>query len=237
MAAAKREFFCDNMKPSVTPLVECAMLNDASALHREVVLEMASRLDFMTLQPKTILVNGELEKKLMLERYPNAQADIVFQKDHSVDLIFSNLMLPWSLDFQAQFKKWIQLLRPNGLLLFSTLGPDTLKELPYHSLGLIDMHHLGDELIHSNFIDPVLDVENITMIYTDFLKLNQELLKTNIIETELPQLPRNEHNRYDLTYEVIYAHAFAPPLTERMDETGVVKIPLSRIGKSEKKHD
>lgn len=210
------------------------MLNDAPDLHREVVLEMASRLDFMTLQPKTILVNGEVEKELMLERYPNAQVDIIFLKDHSVDLIFSNLALPGSLDFQAQFKKWFQLLKPNGLLLFSTFGPDTLKELSHHGLSLMDMHHVGDELIHANFVDPVLDVENITVTYSELAKLNQELFEMGMIARELSDLTLNEHHQYVLTYEVIYAHAFAPALTERMDETGVVKIPLSRIGKSEK---
>jgi len=50
-------------------------------------------------------------------------------EDNSVDFIFSNLALPWVSDMQLCLKEWQRILKPEGLLLFSTFGPDTLIEL------------------------------------------------------------------------------------------------------------
>jgi malonyl-CoA O-methyltransferase len=93
----------------------------------------------------------------------------------SVDLILSNFMLPWS-DPDDVFAEFRRVLAPRGLLSFTSLGPDTLKELRAawaqvdpHSrvIAFLDMHDIGDALVRAGFAAPVLDVERYTMTYTD----------------------------------------------------------------------
>ena len=95
--------------------------------------------------------------------------------DASVDLIFSNFLLPWS-DTDRLLAEFRRVLAPRGLLTFSTLGPDTLRELrgAWASVdsnprvhAFIDMHDLGDALVRSGFAEPVLDVERYTLEYPD----------------------------------------------------------------------
>lgn len=50
-------------------------------------------------------------------------------KNNSCDVVFSNLMFQWSPDYKKSLQESSRILKPNGMLLFSTLGPDTLKEL------------------------------------------------------------------------------------------------------------
>ena len=103
--------------------------------------------------------------------------------DGSVDLVMSNFMLPWC-DPDTVFAEFRRVLAPRGFLTFSSLGPDTLKELreawaevDSHSrvLQFIDMHDLGDALVRAGFIEPVLDVERYTLEYTDVRALAQDL--------------------------------------------------------------
>ena len=87
--------------------------------------------------------------------------------DASVDLVFSNLLLPWCEDIDAVFAEVARVLKPRGLFTFTTLGPDTLVELrtAWRAADLdaalhpfTDMHDLGDGLVRAGFAEPVLDV-------------------------------------------------------------------------------
>jgi len=91
--------------------------------------------------------------------------------DASVDLVFSNLMLQWTGDPAAVFTEARRVLKPDGLLLFSSFGPDTLRELRMawaeadervHVNRFIDMHDLGDALLRCGFVNPVMDVDRHT---------------------------------------------------------------------------
>ncbi|MDT8388743.1 MAG: malonyl-ACP O-methyltransferase BioC [Thiogranum sp.] len=104
--------------------------------------------------------------------------------DNSFDLLFSNLMLQWCVDIEAAFAEFQRVLRPGGLLLFSTFGPDTLKELrssweivdgASHVNIFLDMHDVGDALVRTRFADPVVDVERLTLTYPDVWQLMREL--------------------------------------------------------------
>jgi malonyl-CoA O-methyltransferase len=97
------------------------------------------------------------------------------------DLIWSNLALHWHSRPDTVFPEWQRVLRVNGLLMFSTLGPDTLRELraacadAEAALGIappvarvidfVDMHDLGDMLVESGFEIPVMDQEVLTVTY------------------------------------------------------------------------
>ena len=101
----------------------------------------------------------------------------------TVDFVFSNLMLHWC-DPASFFAEAARIMSTGGLLLFSTFGPDTLKELRAafraaddapHVHPFIDMHDLGDALVHAGFADPVMEMELITAEYADVATMLREL--------------------------------------------------------------
>lgn len=111
-----------------------------------------------------------------LERLPLA--------DDSIDLIYSNAAIQWSNDLDATFAGFRRVLRPNGLLMFTTFGPDTLKELRQawaqvdgsdHVSGFLDMHDVGDALMRAGFSDPVMDVDRMCLTYQTVDGLMQDL--------------------------------------------------------------
>ncbi len=110
-------------------------------------------------------------------------------RDHAFDLVFSSLMLQWCDDLDAVFSEVARVLKPGGLLLFSTFGPGTLTELREawaasdaqrndaadHVNHFFDPHDLGSALMHAGFAEPVLDVDRVVMRYADTMSLMREL--------------------------------------------------------------
>jgi malonyl-CoA O-methyltransferase len=151
----------------------------------------------------------------------------------SAQLIFSNLALQWCKP-DLVFTEAARVLQPGGLMLFSTFGPDTLKELraafgtsdgAEHVNRFVDMHDLGDMLVHAGLADPVVDMEVITLEYTTVEALMHDL-KAIGARNSLPGRPRGLSGqqgwrdmvaRYEAqrrngalpaSYEVIYGHAW-----------------------------
>jgi malonyl-CoA O-methyltransferase len=101
------------------------------------------------------------------------------------DLVYSNLMLQWCDDLDAVFAEISRVLKPGGLLLFSTFGPGTLAELRdswassgdarNHVNHFFDPHALGSALMHASLGEPVLDVDRIVTGYADVMSLMREL--------------------------------------------------------------
>jgi malonyl-CoA O-methyltransferase len=106
-------------------------------------------------------------------------------RDGSFDLVFSSLMLQWCDDLDAVFAEIARVLKPGGLLLFSTFGPGTLAELreawgqsgdsDNHVNHFFDPQALGSALMHAGLSEPVLDVDRIVMRYPDARALMREL--------------------------------------------------------------
>lgn len=103
-------------------------------------------------------------------------------KSASAGLVWSNLLLHWLDNPLPALAEAHRVLEVGGLIMFSTLGPDTLKELRgafsdgyLHTQRFIDMHDLGDMLIESGFADPVMDMEMLTLTYDSFEALVGEL--------------------------------------------------------------
>lgn len=156
-------------------------------------------------------------------------------KDGSIDLIFSNLLLQWC-DPERVFPEIRRVLKPNGLLTFTSFGPDTLRELRSawaqadggaHVLPFIDMHDLGDALGRHGFAAPVLDVERITLSYQSVTGVLADLKATgarNALAERTRGLtgPRKmlrmraayekfrDQGRLPATYEVVFGHAWVP---------------------------
>jgi len=166
-----------------------------------------------------------------------AEATALPLPDHSVDVLHSNLCFQWVDDLPALFGECVRVLKPGGLLTFSTFGPDTLKELRAawasadqqpHVSRFLDMHDLGDAMIAAGLRDPVLDVDRYTLTYSEprmLLKELQGLGATNADTTRERGLTGKRHYRQMLdayetmrvdgripaTWEVVTAHAWGPP--------------------------
>lgn len=102
----------------------------------------------------------------------------------SIGMVWSNLALQWVHDLRQAFGEMHRVLAPGGVLMFSTFGPDTLKELRRAYAGtdhhthvnrFIDMHDIGDMLVKAGFADPVMDMEIFTLTYADVRELMREL--------------------------------------------------------------
>jgi len=168
-------------------------------------------------------------------------------------LLWANMMLHAVADPPALFERWQQALAVDGFVMFSCLGPGTLRELRdlYARLGwgeatpnFVDMHDLGDMLVHAGFADPVMDQEILTLQWRDADALLAELrtLGGNASPQRFPgcRTPRwREHLRHALgelasnqghialSFEVVYGHAFrAAPRVPASSETSV---PLDDI--------
>ena len=156
--------------------------------------------------------------------------------DASVDLVFSNLMLQWCNAPDTVFAEFRRVLRPGGLLLFTTFGPDTLRELRAawgaadghtHVSRFIDMHDLGDALVRAGLREPVMDAEHLVLTYADLRSLMRDLKtmgasnatagrnrgltgrrRLAAVEAHYEQLRRD--GRLPATWEVLYGHAWAP---------------------------
>jgi malonyl-CoA O-methyltransferase len=179
-----------------------------------------------------------------------ADADLLPFKAGSIDLIVSNLMLQWC-EPDAVFAEFRRVLAPEGLLTFSTLGPDTLRELRsawaqvdshIHVHQFIDMHDLGDALVRAGFAAPVLDVERFTLQYLDVRKIAADLKATGAHNAAVGRMkgltpprkfarmqaayePARAQGRLPATYEVVFAHAWVPtPLQRRPSEPASVSL-------------
>jgi len=153
----------------------------------------------------------------------------------SIDFVWSNLALQWCDPLRSTTEAY-RVLSTGGLFMFTTLGPDTLKELRSAFSGIdayehvnqfIDMHDIGDTLVHAGFADPVMDMEVITVTFDDLRAMVRDLKSlgaTNHLLGRNPGLttPRrwqkvNEHydafrqnGKLPVTIEVVYGHAWKP---------------------------
>ncbi len=157
--------------------------------------------------------------------------------ESSVDLLYSNLMLHWCEDLPALLNAFRRALKPGGLMLVSTFGPDTLSELrqSWQQIGerarvspFADVQTIGDSMLRAGFAEPVLDTDWITTTYRRPRDLLHELKAVgetfagpgrsrgltppSRIEALLEAYAgfRLDSGLYPATWEVVYASAWAP---------------------------
>lgn len=166
-----------------------------------------------------------------------------------IDMVWSNLALQWCNDLPATFACLNKTMKVDGLLMFSTFGPDTLKELRQAFAGIdghshlnrfADMHDIGDMLMQAGFSEPVMDMEYLTLTYDDVRGVLYDLKAIGAHNATAGRNPglmgknawarlceNYEKLRRDgklpATYEVVYGHAWraAPRVTR--DGAAIVK--------------
>ena len=253
--------------------------DNAAILPKAIADRLLERLNFICLNPACVVeigvrtgyVTQQLEK-----RYPEAlvvgldfsiailqnmsskkivgEYESLAFADQCTDLIFSNLTFQWSSNFQQTLQECCRVLKPGGLLLFSTVGPDTLKELRssfsdtnHHVHPFYDMHDIGDMLTQLRFIDPVVDREQITIHYSSVYQLAKDLKQLGaqnascnrskglMGKTQWRQMLMNYENWREesgilsATVEVIYGHAFGTEVNSYETTNGEIIVPIDKI--------
>lgn len=163
----------------------------------------------------------------------------------STGLLWSNLAIQWCNDLDATLQEFHRVLQPEGLLMFSTFGPDTLRELrvatdaasgnEYTSVSrFIDMHDIGDALVRAGFSAPVLDVERFTLTYDDVKSVMRDLKSIGahnatdgrarglmgrgyFAKLEAAYEQFRQDGKLPATFEVVYAHAWRAEDKHKLD--------------------
>lgn len=170
--------------------------------------------------------------------------------DESFDLVFSSLSLQWCNDLNAALLEAKRVLKPGGLFVFSTFGPDTLKELRHswnqvdevnHVNQFIDMHDIGDALLQDGYAEPVMEAEIMTVTYNtvDEIMYDLKAIGANVTANKVQQSNKGlsgksvlqtvrqsyETFRKDdvlpVTYEIVYGHAWKPVLEKQKTQQTV----------------
>ena len=242
--------------------------DDVAQFQRATADNLLDRLDFLNIDPSVIVDLGTgtgYALKGLQQRYPDASlwgvdfahgmiervkkryptvAGVTADAHHlpfadrSVDVIFSNLLAQWSEDIIQLFKECRRVLRPGGVLLFSTLGPDTLKELRHawasvdnhvHVHGFFDMHDWGDALLSACLLAPVVDRSEERHLYgtvSEILQMLKAIGASNVARGRRKGLMGKQHlarmmeaytsvdGAFPVTYEVIYGIAWGPKRRE-----------------------
>lgn len=235
-------------------------------LSLEIAKRMEEKLSIIKLSPQHIFQSGSLHPEIIYQRYPKAInycSDVRFRQSifrnlflklskrpafkfalpadealrHSMDLVWSNLELHIHSSPESLITAWEKLLKPEALLMFSYLGPDTGKELRQIA-GLVpslssswDMHDVGDALGKSGFAEPVMDMEYITLKYD-----NHDLLLKDIVELGLSNdrlMGKKQifelKEPLQLTLELVYGHAWMPKQRLSKSNMGVATIEIDQI--------
>ncbi|AOY98557.1 amidophosphoribosyltransferase [Cupriavidus sp. USMAHM13] len=197
-----------------------------------------------------------LGKRPLFELVQGDLATLPFAAD-SFDMLWSNLALHWHPEPHLVFPEWHRVTRTDGLVLFSLFGPDTLKELreafaevdgDVHTLRFVDMHDIGDMLVHSGWSTPVMDMETLTITYENPQTLLREVhamgglrrpggglrgRRWHAALLAALERRRNAQGEIALTFEVVYGHAWKlpPRAGQPLDAQGNAVVPLDRIGR------
>jgi malonyl-CoA O-methyltransferase len=188
-----------------------------------------------------------------------ADAEALPFADQSFDMLFSNLTIQWCSDLETTFTEMKRVLKPGGVVLYTTLGPDTLRELraswaavdsQVHVNTFLDMHEVGDAMLRARLAEPVMDMEQLTITYQDALTLMRDLKSLGAHNVNpgrhsgltAPQKLRAVMQHYEqfrqsdgllpASYEVVYGHAWRAEkeMAEMPHPAGEFSFSLDQLG-------
>lgn len=215
--------------------------------------------------PKAKIVSLDIAHGMLLEaqaKYRWSPKNVFFTradmhalpfKNNLFDLIFSNQVLHWSTDWPQLMRELNRVMHIGGCLMFSTLGPDTFLELRgeeerrfAHTNSFMDMHDIGDILLREHFLDPVVDMEKLSVHYDDWQALLRSLKNQGVRNVSTNRNPgltgkrawqsfensvqqyQTVEGKFPLTYEVVYGHAWKGEM--HCSKAGVeTSIPVSAL--------
>ncbi len=193
----------------------------------------------------------------LFKKWPLVQTDMTIMPFPSglFDLVFANQVIHWSNPIAEVMREINRVMNVNGCLMFSTLGPDTFYELRdawskvnhyAHTNTFVDMHDLGDTMVAEHFVDPVIDMEMLSVHYATLSKLLNALKAQGVrninpernqgltgkqsfraFEAAMQQF-MTENNQFPLTYEVVYGHAWKGSM-RRLGQGIEAFIPVSQL--------
>jgi malonyl-CoA O-methyltransferase len=255
--------------------------NQAALVQREIIGRLVERLEYMLIKPETVLDIGAgtgYGTALLQQLYPDATvlavdiseamlqqnnadqricADVLHLPfaDHSQQLVVANLVLHWLSDPQLLLKEIARVLHPQGVLLLTAMGLDTLIECRTafaqvdnnpHVHDFLDMHDVGDMLLQLGFTDPVVDMQTLTVNYKDANQLFNDLRQLGATNAHADQsrglMGKNKwrkmlevyaamqnDNKIPGTYEIIFGHAWG--VRTQRQENGDASISLAAMEK------
>jgi malonyl-CoA O-methyltransferase len=231
-------------------------LGSASGQSSRALLDRYPKSQVVALDWSTAMLREANREQRWLRRFARVAGDAqrVPLRDGTIDLAFSNLMLAWCNDPDAVLREANRLLRVGGLFMFTTFGPDTLKELrdafrqvdPHtHVHRFIDMHDWGDALMRAGYAEPVMDTERLTVTYPSARALLDEIRQAGGANATLGRrrglltraaltkvLDALDAQRIDgrlaISVEVVYGHAWRAARV-KASKSGEFAIPLTAI--------
>jgi malonyl-CoA O-methyltransferase len=243
------------LSPRVIVDLGCGTGNTAQRLRRRY-----PRAQLLAIDPEFAMTRQARARQRFWRRFDCicAKALALPLKDQSVDLVFSNLMTNWGDDPGALSAEMRRVLRPGGLLLYSTFGPETLKELrsAWASVdpevqpgGFADMTQLASAMSHAGLAEPVMDRDAQVERYADVWALMDELSlsdtghglagphRSSSGSTQFEAMVSNYESLrtgagIPATWEIIYGAAFAGTDTRRIGNQAVAgeyAVPLSAL--------
>jgi malonyl-CoA O-methyltransferase len=186
------------------------------------------------------------------QRFLCADVEALPLAAQSMDMVWSNCTLQWCNDLPATFVELSRVIKTEGLLMFSTFGPDTLQELRiafdgvdgYNHLNrFADMHDIGDMLVAAGFADPVMEMEKITLTYNDVKAVMQDLRSIGAHNATAGRAPGmmgkakwariaqnyealRREGKLPATFEIIYGHAWKVPPKKTADGRAIIRTPF-----------
>ena len=240
------------IKPKAILDAGCGTGHGSFALQRRYRNAQVFSLDIaLGMLQKTRLQQPYLQRLFNAENLICADIECLPIAENSVGMVWSNLALQWCNDLDAAFGEFARVLQPEGLIMFSTFGPDTLKELraatqngSTHVSRFIDMHDIGDALIRSGFSAPALDVEYYTMTYDDVKAVMTDLKNIGAHNATagrnrglagkgfLQNLTQNYEQfriegKLPATFEVVYGHAWFNGKSDTQTQLGDGLAPIT----------
>jgi malonyl-CoA O-methyltransferase len=239
--------------PDVVVDLGCGTGHGAAALSRRWPAARIVAVDF---SPGMLRETAGRAEAARIERLC-ADAAALPLPDASVDLVFSSLMLPSCDAPDAILAEIARVLRPRGLLCFSTFGPDTLAELREawraadshaHVHPFADMHDIGDGLVRAGLVEPVLDVSRYTLTYPDLRSLMRDLQaigaqnastertrgltgRGRLQRVEAAYEAFREDGVLPATYEVVFGQAWGAVEGTGQEAEGEFVFPVSGLGR------